>query len=595
MHRKGPYCAVPLISRQLTWSSKWLLLLFARVVGVRVFPRENSRSDWLGQPCSRRQTREDVTAHCRRRYVSFASLVPAFWSGKPGTRTMTRLWFDQVCTYLYTPDLIESLTKCGGEQQCQATRVCDLSCRPSEKATDGRRVKTVITTLAVIMSHDGVLVLHLGHESPGLTQCRTPVDDRRVKTAITTLAVVTSHARVLISHFGHESPGLAQSRAGGLIDRVQHLTWFQNVVELLRPVFTRYLPKPVVVIADYDLIKHVLANQEDRIVKTKRGFYFQDSHIELGAVAQEAVFHTDPTLKQSNNLKTYIDNCVSGIVKDMLFEWNSTDYEFTDNGHASNKKNFTKFLKNEISRRKDDFDATATPQNFVDAFLMDCNNAPFENKDEVLMQNCTEMWTSACDVTSALLRWGILYLVRHPDVQNKIHCEIDTYCDVRAVTTSDSKILHYTRAFFEEVNRITDLTPDGTPYEYQAQCDFDVDGQTIKQGSTVVLQVGAAHLDGACFVNAEKLLPERFLTNGYYDGAKMLIHNKDRTLGQLTGRMMFFLIFSALIQNFSFEVAKETVPPLDREAGEICEPKPFFCRIRQRRGFLITKGKTKHA
>uniref|UniRef100_A0A7E4WB59 Aldedh domain-containing protein n=1 Tax=Panagrellus redivivus TaxID=6233 RepID=A0A7E4WB59_PANRE len=42
-------------------------------------------------------------------------------------------------------------------------------------------------------------------------------DGRRVKTAITTLAVVTSPARALVLHFGHESPGLTQCHAAGLV------------------------------------------------------------------------------------------------------------------------------------------------------------------------------------------------------------------------------------------------------------------------------------------------------------------------------------------------------------------------------------------
>ena len=165
-----------------------------------------------------------------------------------------------------------------------------------------------------------------------------------------------------------------------------------------------------------------------------------------------------------------------------------------------------------------------------------------------------DLWTGGLETTVTTLRWAIIYLIHYPQIQAKLHQEVDEILGIILPTSSHRQQMPYVQATLDELQRIINVLPWGIPH--RAIDDISIGRYNIKAGTVLMPQIGVINFDETNFPNPENFDPERFLDEkGRYRANKKLIAfgmGKRSCLGESLARMELFLIFVSLLQNFSF-------------------------------------------
>ncbi|KAI3449302.1 hypothetical protein Pfo_005967 [Paulownia fortunei] len=123
-----------------------------------------------------------------------------------------------------------------------------------------------------------------------------------------------------------------------------------------------------------------------------------------------------------------------------------------------------------------------------------------------------EMIFRGTDTVAVLIEWILARLVLHPDVQSKVHHELDKVVGrSRAVTESDLTELVYLTAVVKEVLR---LHPPGPLLSWSRLSirDSIVDGYHVPAGTTAMVNMWAITRDPNVWPDPIKFKPERFLS-----------------------------------------------------------------------------------
>jgi len=121
-----------------------------------------------------------------------------------------------------------------------------------------------------------------------------------------------------------------------------------------------------------------------------------------------------------------------------------------------------------------------------------------------------EMVFRGTDTVAVLMEWVLARLVLHPDVQARVHGELDRVVGRdRAVTESDSASLVYLHAVIKEVLR---LHPPGPLLSWArlATSDVHVDGHLVPAGTTAMVNMWAITHDPDVWAEPAEFRPERF-------------------------------------------------------------------------------------
>ncbi|NWU10015.1 CP4V2 protein, partial [Cephalopterus ornatus] len=115
------------------------------------------------------------------------------------------------------------------------------------------------------------------------------------------------------------------------------------------------------------------------------------------------------------------------------------------------------------------------------------------------------------DTTAAAMNW-VLYLLGHnPEVQKKVHKELDQVFDNtdRPVTTDDLKQLRYLECVVKEALR---LFPSVPMFARTLREDCCISGYQVPKGADVLVLTYALHRDPEIFPDPEEFRPERFFS-----------------------------------------------------------------------------------
>ncbi|XP_020094677.1 cytochrome P450 78A9-like [Ananas comosus] len=125
-----------------------------------------------------------------------------------------------------------------------------------------------------------------------------------------------------------------------------------------------------------------------------------------------------------------------------------------------------------------------------------------------------EMIFRGTDATAVLMEWALARLVLHPDVQAKVHAELDEVVG-RSTPVNESHVpkLVYLQAVLKEVLR---MHPPGPLLAWvrQATLDAEVDGHSVPAGTAAVVNMWAITHDADVWPEPFEFRPERFLAAG---------------------------------------------------------------------------------
>ncbi|XP_078701774.1 cytochrome P450 2J1-like [Branchiostoma floridae x Branchiostoma belcheri] len=230
-------------------------------------------------------------------------------------------------------------------------------------------------------------------------------------------------------------------------------------------------------------------------------------------------------------------------------------------------------MREDIAAHKKTFDPNDI-RDFIDIFLLEMRNKEGEEgndfTDKQLEYLIGDLFIAGTETTSSTLTWALLYMLRHPDVQENVHREIDQTIGQNVTpSVSHRSQLPYTEAVLAEVMRINPLAANGVMHN--TSHDTTLFGYDIPKDTTVFPNLWAVLHDPEVYPEPDVFKPERFLDDSgqFRKGDNFIPFSMGRRvcLGEQLARMELFLFFTSLMQHFTFKLPGGA--PLPSTTGKV--------------------------
>ncbi|XP_036887801.1 cytochrome P450 2U1 isoform X2 [Sturnira hondurensis] len=254
------------------------------------------------------------------------------------------------------------------------------------------------------------------------------------------------------------------------------------------------------------------------------------------------------------------------------------------------EKDITTFLKKIIRDHRESLDFE-NPQDFIDMYLLHVeeekkNNSNSSFNEDYLFYIIGDLFIAGTDTTTNSLLWCLLYMSLNPDIQDKVHEEIERVIGAdRAPSLTDKAQMPYTEATIMEVQRLTMVVPLAIPHMTSEKTVLQ--GYTIPKGTVIVPNLWSVHRDPAIWEKPEDFDPSRFLDDeGQLLKKETFIPfgiGKRVCMGEQLAKMELFLMFVSLMQSFTFALPEDSKrPSLTGRYGLTLAPHPFNIIISKR-------------
>ncbi|XP_043922166.1 cytochrome P450 2D15-like [Protopterus annectens] len=235
-----------------------------------------------------------------------------------------------------------------------------------------------------------------------------------------------------------------------------------------------------------------------------------------------------------------------------------------------------------IKQHKETYDPSEK-RDFIDAFLAkiekvkDDPHTSFTERN--LMFTTLDLFLAGTETTSTTLRWALLFMILYPDIQCKVHEEIDRVIGKgRNPSSGDRVNLPYTDAVIHEIQRYGEIVPF-TPPRRMIQ-DVDIMGHFIPKGTIILVNLSSVLKDETVWEKPHEFYPENFLdNNGKFvkcDAFLAFSAGHRICLGEQLARLELFIFFTTLMQHFTFCIPDgEPKPSTDASFMITLVPPPF--------------------
>ncbi|XP_030063528.1 cytochrome P450 2D15 isoform X2 [Microcaecilia unicolor] len=196
-----------------------------------------------------------------------------------------------------------------------------------------------------------------------------------------------------------------------------------------------------------------------------------------------------------------------------------------------------------------------------------------------LLFTTSDLFSAGTETTSTTLRWALLFMLLHPDIQSKVHEEIDQMIGrERKPVLGDQVNMPFTNAVIHESQRCGDIVPIGLPH--MAYRDTEILGFFIPKGTVVVTNLSSVLKDETYWEKPHQFYPEHFLNaeGQFVKREAFLPFSAGRRvcLGEQLARMELFIFFTTLMQRFTFLIPEnQPKPQLDPCFAVTSSPHPY--------------------
>src|SRR3954467_3511484 len=128
--------------------------------------------------------------------------------------------------------------------------------------------------------------------------------------------------------------------------------------------------------------------------------------------------------------------------------------------------------------------------------------------DRQVRDEAMTLFLAGHETTPNALTWAWHLLGQHPDVERRLHQELDAVLGDRAASAEDAMNLPYTRQVLAEVMR---CYPPAWGIGRRAIDNVEIGGYTIPRGTVVLLSKYLLHHDARFFPDPERFDPDRWL------------------------------------------------------------------------------------
>ncbi|XP_026055470.1 cytochrome P450 2C31-like isoform X3 [Carassius auratus] len=261
--------------------------------------------------------------------------------------------------------------------------------------------------------------------------------------------------------------------------------------------------------------------------------------------------------------------------------------------HQKIMQNFTEllgFIRNEVREHKETLDPDS-PRDFIDAYLLEIEKQQKSNEgstfhEENMVMSALDLFLAGTDTTATTIRWGLIYLIQNPDVQERCHEEIVRVLGYdRLPSMDDRDKLPYTYATVHEIQRCANIVPFGVAHETTQPTKLR--GYDIPKGTVIMTNLAAIFSDKKHWKHPDAFNPENFLDeNGNFFKPESFIAfslGPRVCLGETLARTELFLYITSLLQriHFSWPSEPQTID-MDGVMGVFHFPQSFniICRSR---------------
>jgi cytochrome P450 len=246
------------------------------------------------------------------------------------------------------------------------------------------------------------------------------------------------------------------------------------------------------------------------------------------------------------------------------------------------------FIKKISDRHKETY-IPGQMRSYIDAFIAkrseiegNAEKAVLDRfDDKTMVIDLRVLFFAGTETTTSQIRWGLLYLMSHPDIQTKIQQEIDEVVGRHHMPSMEDKLrMPYVDAFIMEITRKATLAPLG--FYHRVLQDVEVNGYLIPEGTIATQNLWAVHHDPKLWGDPFSFRPERFINEkGQAVKPEYLIPfgiGKRYCLGEPLARMELFLYITAILQKFTILPPEDAIISFDEILTIVSAPKPFRLR-----------------
>ncbi|XP_075463190.1 cytochrome P450 2G1-like isoform X2 [Ascaphus truei] len=189
------------------------------------------------------------------------------------------------------------------------------------------------------------------------------------------------------------------------------------------------------------------------------------------------------------------------------------------------------------------------------------SKAPFNTEN--LVATVFDMFLGGAESTGITLIFGFLILLKYPEIQEKLHEEVDQVIGRRREPMiEDRNNMPYMNATIHEIQRFSNVLPLGIIRSTTKEVNYR--GYHIPQGTDMLPILGTVLRDPSQFETPEEINLKHFLDeNGKFkknNGFLAFSAGKRTCIGESLVRMQLFIYFATILQKFKL---KTTVDPKD--------------------------------
>uniref|UniRef100_A0A8C1L961 Uncharacterized protein n=1 Tax=Cyprinus carpio TaxID=7962 RepID=A0A8C1L961_CYPCA len=247
------------------------------------------------------------------------------------------------------------------------------------------------------------------------------------------------------------------------------------------------------------------------------------------------------------------------------------------------------FIREAVKTHRETLDPDS-PRDFIDAYLLEIEKQKSKEDstfhENNMVMSVSDLFLAGTDTTATTIRWGLIFLIQNPDVQERCHEEIVRVLGYdRLPSMDDRDKLPYTYATVHEIQRCANIAPLGVIHETIRPTKLR--GYDFPQGTMVMTNLAAIFSDKEHWKHPDTFNPENFLDeNGNFFKPESFIAfslGPRVCLGETLARTELFLYITSLLQRIQFSWPPEPQSiDMDGIMGVFHFPQSFniICRSR---------------
>ncbi|XP_064203283.1 cytochrome P450 2K1-like [Anguilla rostrata] len=233
---------------------------------------------------------------------------------------------------------------------------------------------------------------------------------------------------------------------------------------------------------------------------------------------------------------------------------------------GKNKIESSSYFRKVYKQRKEEHDSNDV-RSFIDRFIAKQNEEHknphtfFEEENMVL--TVANLFGAGTETTSTTLRWGLLFMMKYPHIQEKVQAEIENVIGrERPPRIDDRKRMPYTDAVVHETQRFGNIVPNNLLHETRTDTTFR--GYHIPKGTPVIPLLTSVLYDKTQWQTPHQFNPGHFLdAEGRFvkkDAFMPFSAGRRICVGETLAKMELFLFFTSLLQRFTFKPPPGVLP-----------------------------------